>query len=160
MRFRIEVIVSVPLRVKLRLNLADATARGGGCVEVRRGCRSRRASFARPLFSRRGRAPFLSLLYTEEERRVSALSARVAAPSAPAFSLLDVPADALGSAFDATRKKGREQRVLSVNWGAGKMHDQKYSSPGETLSSKKFLAFLAFTQPAFPLSDPDRPFFH
>lgn len=99
-------------------------------------------------------------LYTEEERRVSALSARVAAPSAPAFSLLDVPADALGSAFDATRKKGREQRVLSVNWGAGKMHDQKYSSPGETLSSKKFLAFLAFTQPAFPLSDPDRPFFH
>ena len=57
---------------------------------------------------------------------MSALSARVAAPSGPAFSLLDVPADALGSALDATRKKGREQRVLSVNWGAGKMHDQKY----------------------------------
>ena len=73
-------------------------------------------------------APLLPFrfLYTEEERRVSALSARVAAPSGPAFSLLDVPADALGSALDATRKKGREQRVLSVNWGAGKMHDQKY----------------------------------
>ena len=94
---------------------------------------------------------------------MSALSARVAAPSGPAFSLLDVPADALGSALDATRKKGREQRVLSVDWGAGKMHDEKYlffffASPRETLwpPPRSFLK----TQPAFSLSDPDGPFFH